>query len=96
MPRNVSGTYSLPLPPVVANTVIQSAWANTTTDDIAQGITDSLDRNGRGGMIAPFRLVDGSVLQPAFAFSSESSAVAKLRRRFWKRRNSSYSSGAMK
>ena len=71
MPRNVSGTYSLPLPPVVANTVIQSAWANTTTDDIAQGITDSLDRNGRGGMIAPFRLVDGSELQPAFAFSSE-------------------------
>jgi hypothetical protein len=71
MPRNVSGTYSLPLPPVVANTVIQSAWANTTTDDIAQGITDSLDRNGRGGMIAPFRLVDGSVLQPAFAFASE-------------------------
>jgi hypothetical protein len=71
MPRNVSGTYSLPLPPVVPNTVIQAAWANTTTDDIAQGITDSLDRNGRGGMIAPFRLVDGSVLQPAFAFSSE-------------------------
>ena len=71
MPRNVSGTYSLPLPPVVANTVIQSAWANTTTDDIAQGITDSLDRNGRGGMITPFRLVDGSELQPAFAFSSE-------------------------
>lgn len=71
MPRNVSGTYSLPLPPVVANTVIQSAWANSTTDDIAQAITDSLDRNGRGGMIAPFRLVDGSVLQPAFAFASE-------------------------
>ena len=71
MPRNVSGTYSLPLPPVVPNTVIQSAWANTTTDDIAQGITDSLDRNGRGGMIAPFRLVDGTVLQPAFAFASE-------------------------
>jgi hypothetical protein len=71
MPRNVSGTYSLPLPPVVANTVIQAAWANTTDDDIAQAITDSLDRNGRGGMIAPFRLVDGTVLQPAFAFSSE-------------------------
>lgn len=71
MPRNVSGTYSLPLPPVVPNTVIQAAWANTTTDDIAQGITDSLDRQGRGGMIAPFRLVDGTVLQPAFAFNAE-------------------------
>jgi len=71
MPRNVSGTYSLPLPPVVANTVIQAAWGNTTTDDIAQGITDSLDRQGRGGMIAPFRLTDGTVLQPAFAFTAE-------------------------
>jgi hypothetical protein len=71
MPRNVSGTYTLPLPPVVANTVIQAAWANTTTDDIAQGITDSLDRQGRGGMIAPFRLVDGSIPSPALAFSAE-------------------------
>jgi hypothetical protein len=71
MPRNVSGTYSLPLPPVVPNTVIQAAWANTTENDIAQAITDSLDRNGRGGMIAPFRLIDGTVSQPAFAFSSE-------------------------
>jgi hypothetical protein len=71
MPRNVSGTYSLPLPPVVPNTVIQAAWANTTEDDIAQALTDSLDRNGRGGMTAAFRLINGSVLQPAFAFSSE-------------------------
>jgi len=71
MPRNVSGTYTLPLPPVVANTVIQAAWGNTTTEDLAQGITDSLDRQGRGGMIAPFRLTDGTVLQPAWAFSAE-------------------------
>jgi hypothetical protein len=71
MPRNVSGTYTLPLPPVVPNTVIQAAWANSTTDDIAQGITDSLDRNGRGGMIAPFRLTDGTVAQPAWAFNAE-------------------------
>jgi hypothetical protein len=71
MPRNVSGTYTLPLPPVVPNTVIQAAWANTTTDDIAQGITDSLDRQGRGGMIAPFRLVDGSIASPALSFNAE-------------------------
>jgi hypothetical protein len=71
MPRNVSGTYTLPLPPVVPATVIQAAWANTTTDDIAQGITDSLDRQGRGGMIAPFRLVDGAAASPALSFSAE-------------------------
>jgi hypothetical protein len=76
MPRNVSGTYTLPLPPVVPNTVIQAAWGNTTTEDIAQGITDSLDRQGRGGMLAPFRLPDGGVLQPAWAFNAETGTGA--------------------
>jgi hypothetical protein len=71
MPRSVSGNYTLPLPPVAANTVIQAAWANTSLDDIAQGITDSLDRYGRGGLVAPFRFIDGSEALPAWAFSSE-------------------------
>jgi|GEM_PF-3364801 len=71
MPRSVSGNYTLPLPPVVANTVIQAAWANTTHDDMAQAITDSLDRFGRGGMVAPFRIVDGTAASPALAFSAE-------------------------
>lgn len=71
MPRSVSGNYTLPLPPVVANTVIQAAWANTTNDDIAQAITDSLDRYGRGGLVAPFRIVDGIVTAPALAFAAE-------------------------
>ena len=71
MPRSVSGNYTLPLPPVVPNTTIEADWANTTDDDIAQALTDSLDRYGRGGMAAPFRLVDGSETVPAFAFASE-------------------------
>jgi hypothetical protein len=71
MPRSVSGTYTLPLPPVVPNTVILSAWANTTTEDIAQALTNSLDRGGSGGMVAPFRLVDGSETIPAFSFNAE-------------------------
>jgi hypothetical protein len=71
MPRSVSGNYTLPLPPVVPNTTIEAAWANTTDDDIAQALTDSLDRYGRGGMVAPFRLTDGSQTVPAWAFSAE-------------------------
>jgi hypothetical protein len=71
MPRNVSGTYSLPLPPVVPNTTIESVWANSTLDDIAAAITDSLSRSGTGGMSAPFRLVDGTEAQPALAFNSQ-------------------------
>ena len=52
-------------------TVIESVFENTTDDDIAQSITDSLDRYGRGGMVAPFRIVDGTVSAPALAFASE-------------------------
>jgi hypothetical protein len=71
MPRNSSGTYTLPLPEVVANTIIESAWANTTLDDLAQSTTDSLDRYGRGAMAAALRLVDGSVTVPSWGFSTE-------------------------
>jgi hypothetical protein len=70
MPRNVSGTYSLPLPPVVPNTTIATTWANPTLDDIAAALTDSLSRSGNGGMSAPFLLVDGTEAAPALAFSS--------------------------
>lgn len=71
MPRNASGTYTLPLPPVVPDTVIESVWANTTNDDVAQALTDSLDRYGRGSMVAPLRFVDGLVSAPGFAWQAE-------------------------
>jgi hypothetical protein len=34
-------------------------------DDVATALTESLDRNGRGGMLAPFRFQDGTVTQPS-------------------------------
>ena len=71
MPRNASGNYTLPLPSVVTGTVIESLWANTTMNDLAASVTDSLDRYGRGGMVAPFRMVDGTVAAPAISFTSE-------------------------
>lgn len=74
MPRNSSGTYSLPAGnPVTPNTLIETSWANPTMSDIGSAITDSLDRYGRGGMLAQLKLADGTVTAPAFAFNSESS-----------------------
>jgi len=72
MPRNSSGTYSLPSGnPVVSNTLIQSTWANNTCSDLGSSITDSLDRNGRGAMLAALKNIDGTAVAPAVTFSSE-------------------------
>lgn len=74
MPRNSSGTYTLPAGnPVVANTLIETAWANPTMADLGAALTDSLDRYGRGGMLAQLKLADGLLAAPAFGFNSEAS-----------------------
>jgi hypothetical protein len=75
MPRNASGTYTLPAGnPVVTGTTIDASWANPTLNDIATALTNSLSRNGEGGMLAPFRLSDGSVSAPGIAFTNEPSS----------------------
>ena len=72
MPRNASGVYTLPAGnPVVPNTTIATAWANPTLSDIAQALTDSLDRNGLGGMLVSFRIADGTISAPGLAFTNE-------------------------
>lgn len=72
MPRNASGIYTLPAGnPVTPGDVVDAAWANSTLSDIATEITNSLSRTGAGGMIAPFRVADGSVTTPGVAFLNE-------------------------
>lgn len=72
MPRNGSGTYTLPSGnPVVTGTLIESTWANNTLGDLASSMTDSLARNGEGGMTAALRVVDGTVSTPGLAFVNE-------------------------
>jgi hypothetical protein len=45
MARDSSGTYTLPVGnPVNEGEVIESAWANTTLEDVSDDLTDSLDR----------------------------------------------------
>ncbi|HSJ40321.1 MAG TPA: hypothetical protein VK955_04635 [Xanthobacteraceae bacterium] len=74
MPRNSSGVYQLPAGnPVVSGTLIESVWANSTMSDIAQALTDSLDRFGRSTMAAPMLLNDGTLASPGLAFGAESS-----------------------
>ena len=74
MPRNSSGAYTLVAGnPVVPDTLIQTGWANPTLADVAQALTDSLDRNGRGGMLAPLKFADGTLAAPGISFLSESS-----------------------
>jgi hypothetical protein len=72
MSRDSSGNYTLPAGnPVVTGTTIESAWANTTLTDIANSLTNSLDRTGKGGMTAPLLLADGTVSLPTMAFVLE-------------------------
>lgn len=72
MARNSSGNYTLPAGnPVVTGTSIDTSWANGTMNDIANALTDSLDRTGKGGMLAPLPFVDGSVVAPAVSFTTE-------------------------
>lgn len=70
--RNTSGTYALPTGnPVTSHSTISSTWANTTLGDIGTELTNSLDRQGRGAMLAPIALAAGSSTAPSLAWSSE-------------------------
>jgi len=73
MPRDGSGTYTLPagVNPVVAGTVIDVLWANPTLGDVATALTDSLSRTGSGGMLAPFLNADGAIGAPGIAWVNE-------------------------
>lgn len=72
MPRNASGTMTLPAGnPVVSGTTIASTTHNNTTGDIANEISDSLSRSGKGPMLAPVRTPDGTVAAPTHTFTNE-------------------------
>lgn len=72
MSRNSGGTYSLPSGnPVVTGTTVTSTWANTTLTDVASELTNSLERNGKGAMLAPLRLPNGTRALPAMTFDSD-------------------------
>lgn len=72
MARNASGTNTLPATnPVAAGTVITTSWANPTMSDISDEITNSLSRNGNGGMLAGLSGFAGTNSLPGYAFTDE-------------------------
>jgi hypothetical protein len=75
MPRNSSGTYSLPSGnPVSSGALIEASWANTTLSDLGSAMTDSLSRNGEGGMTAAFRAFSGTISAPGISFTAETAS----------------------
>ncbi len=58
MPRNGSGSYSLPEAAFVPNTPISSAAVNSDLSDIGDTLTGSLARDGQGGMTAVLPLAN--------------------------------------
>lgn len=75
MPRNSAGQYTPTAGnPVVTETTINSVWANLLVADLGSEVTNSLDRQGRGGMLAGLKLLDGSVGTPGLTFTNELSS----------------------
>lgn len=72
MSRNTAGTYALPTGnPVVGGTTISTTWANSTLGDLASEMTDSLCRSGKGGMLAPLEVDEGTVAAPGVTWASD-------------------------
>ena len=72
MPRNGAGTYTLPAGnPVITNTNITADWGNDTMEDIGNELTNSLSREGDGGMNAPLRFTNGDINAPGIAWVAE-------------------------
>ena len=72
MSRDVNGNYSLPAGnPVVAGTLVEDSWANTTMNDLASAMQDSLSRSGNGAMLASLRSFAGVIGAPGYSWSLE-------------------------
>lgn len=77
MPKDSAGVYTLPVSavnPAVGNTIIDTAAFNAQNADIASAITDSLDRQGRGGMAAPLSMGGFKITNLASAAASTDAA----------------------
>ena len=72
MPRDpATGAYSLPGLPFVPGTPAYASQVNDKFSDVADALTLSLSRDGQGAMLAPLKLIGGSLMLPALTFTSE-------------------------
>jgi len=71
MPREAGGNYRLPEDDVTSGTTILAEWANSTLNDLATAMTDSLSRTGVGGMSSPMKVPKGDATEPAYTFTED-------------------------
>lgn len=80
MPRNSSGDYTLPSPMAVALQVASSATVNNIMNDVATELTDSLDRSGKGSMLADLPMANHKVTgMKAGTAAADAATVAQVR-----------------
>lgn len=71
MPRNGSGTYTLPKPPFVPNTTISSADVNSDFSDVALALTGSVAANGETPLSGPLKFPEGTASFPSHTFAAD-------------------------
>jgi len=71
MPRNTSGTYTLPVAAYVAGTTIRSADMNSNLSDLGATLTTSVATTGVSSMTGPLKLAAGSLAAPSLTLASD-------------------------
>lgn len=70
MPRNSTGTYTLPQAPFTPSSVISSSAVNSDLSDIASALTGSVAANGVTPITAPLGNPSGSAAAPGVTFAA--------------------------
>lgn len=71
MPRNGSGTYTLPEAAFVGGTAIDPDIVNSDLSDIALALTASIAADGQTTITGAFKLINGGPTAPAYSFISD-------------------------
>ena len=71
MPRNGSGTYTLPEASFTPGTTISSTAVNNNFSDVALALTGSLSIDGQSSMTGSIEGFAGNVTEPGYSFASD-------------------------
>lgn len=71
MPRNGSGTYTLPQAAFVPGTTISSSAMNSDLSDIAAALTQSVSADGQTPFTGTFKNIGGTAGNPSYTFTTD-------------------------
>lgn len=71
MPRNGSGTYTLPQAAFVPGTTISSAAVNSDFSDVANALTQSISADGQTPLTGSIKFASGSAGAPGISFGAD-------------------------